>query len=515
MKKVQIYSKYERFWHWTQAALIITLAITGFEVHSSYEILGYKEAVLIHRNLAWALMILIIFTLFWNFITGEWRQYIPSMKMMKEQIDYYITGIFKNAPHPTNKTVYNKFNPLQRMTYLGLRILVIPIVVFSGAVYMYFSVLLEQEVGLPLVPIAYIHTVGAFLLIGFMVIHIYLTTTGHKPLSAIKAMLSGWEEMSDEEAQIALEENLLVAMDRSRKSIAIEDENAEEEKEHMFEEAFEEASERLGLITEATRLQSKLTDSNVGYFKVNIEGFYEDVNDAWLNLYKCKNKSDVVNAHITLNRTEEGKEKIMDLFNRVLKGEVINGERTQRLCKDGSIGYHTVSAKAYKDEKGKITGIEGFIIDITHQVEAENDLESKLNLQIKNEEFYKKMIASKNIGYYRIGKNGFMQEVNDTWLSLYKYKSKDEVINKHYSLSRTKEDFLELKKSVDRVLQGETIPFGVTRRYCQDGSIGYHSITMTPVYEGKEIVGFEGFIVDKTDKKMAEKELLESREREA
>ena len=512
MKKVRIYTKYERFWHWTQAVLISTLAITGFEVHGSYKLLGYQESVLIHRNLAWALMILIIFTLFWNLITGEWKQYIPSTKLLKEQFMYYIGGIFKNAPHPTNKTVYNKFNPIQRLTYLGLRILVIPIVVVSGAIYMYFSVLLDQQIGLPLIPIAYFHTIGAFLLIGFMIIHVYLTTTGHKPLSAIKAMLSGWEEMSDEEALVALEENLLVAIDKSRQSIDIKEAGAKEKKEHMFEEAFEDATEKLGIATETSHLQAKLSDSKVGYFKVNKEGYYTNVNEAWLDLYKCKDRSQIVNTHITLNRTEEGKEKIMNLFDRVLGGEIISGEKTQRLCKDGSIGYHTVSAKAYKNEDGKITGIEGFIFDISNQVEAEEDLEKKLSLQIKNEEFYKKMISSKEIGYYRIGENGFMQEVNETWLKLYKYDTKEEVLNKHYSLSRTREDFLELEKSVNRVLQGETIPFGVTRRHCKDGSLGYHSITMTPVYDGDKIVGFEGFIVDKTDKRLAEIELLKGRE---
>jgi hypothetical protein len=30
---------------------------------------------------------------------------------------------------------------------------------------------------------------------------------------------------------------------------------------------------------------------------------------------------------------------------------------------------------------------------------------------------------------------------------------------------------------------------------------------MTPVYENDKIVGFEGFIVDKTDKKLAEEEM--------
>ncbi len=515
MKKVQIYSGYERFWHWTQATLILLLAMTGLEVHGTYHLLGYENAALLHKNLAWALLILIVFTQFWNIITGEWRQYIPSTKMMKEQIEYYITGIFKNAPHPTNKTVYNKFNPLQRITYLGLRILVIPVVVLSGIVYMYYYGFLEENMHFPLGTVAYIHTIGAFLLIGFVIGHVYLTTTGLKPLSAIKAMLTGWEEMSDEEAQVALEENLLVAMDKSKQTIVDADGTEDQDTERMFEEAYEEASEKLGLATGETILQNKLSDSNVGYFKINKDGYYEDVNNVWLNLYKCKDKSKIIGQHMSLNRSEEGKKKVQRLFNDVLAGKVVTGERVERHCMDGTIGYHTISAKAYKDDEGKVAGVEGYIIDITPQVEAEKDLENKLKLQIKNEEFYKKMIASKDVGYYRIDKNGFIQDVNDTWLKLYKYDSKKDVINQHYSLSRSKEDFLELKKSVDKVLKGETIPFGITRRHCHDGSIGYHDITMTPVYEGDEIVGFEGFIVDKTDKKLAEEELKKERSKNA
>lgn len=56
-----------------------------------------------------------------------------------------------------------------------------------------------------------------------------------------------------------------------------------------------------------------------------------------------------------------------------------------------------------------------------------------------------------------------------------------------------------------------TIPFGITRRFCIDGSVGYHSITMTPVYEGNDVVGFEGYIFDKTDTKLAELELEKSK----
>jgi PAS domain S-box-containing protein len=504
MKRVLIYKRYERFWHWTQVALIALLALTGFEVHSSYELLGYDTAVALHRNLAWAYLILIVFTQFWNFTTGEWRQYIPSTKMMKEQIEYYITGIFRHAPHPTRKTVYNKFNPLQRMTYLGLRLLIIPVVVFSGLLYMYYVSFLNQGVVGDLGPIAYFHTIGAFLLVGFVIAHVYLTTTGHKPMSAIIAMLTGWEEMSDEDAEIALEENLKVAILESRKGISGK---GAIEKEGMFNTAFDDVVDKLGIDTQAMRLRDKLLTSNVGYFRINKEGIYEEVNDVWLSLYKCVDKTNVIGSHVTLDRTDEGKEKIMGLVNKVLSGETVTGERVQRVCKDGEIGYHTVSATPYKGEDGNVIGLEGFIIDITHQVKAEEALENKIASDHKSDAFYKMVSSSSNVGYFRIGKDGFYQEVNEAWLKLYKYDSDKDIIGKHYSLSRTKDDFVNLKASVEKVLKGETIPYGITRRYCQDGSIGYHQITMTPVYENDKIVGFEGFIVDKTDKKLAEEEM--------
>ena len=31
-KNIYLYTRYERFWHWVQAALIITLLVTGFEI---------------------------------------------------------------------------------------------------------------------------------------------------------------------------------------------------------------------------------------------------------------------------------------------------------------------------------------------------------------------------------------------------------------------------------------------------------------------------------------------------
>src|SRR5690606_13151875 len=60
-EKVYIYKAYERFWHWTQAFLVLFLALTGFEIHGSLNLFGFETAVTLHNNAAWAFIILTIF----------------------------------------------------------------------------------------------------------------------------------------------------------------------------------------------------------------------------------------------------------------------------------------------------------------------------------------------------------------------------------------------------------------------------------------------------------------------
>lgn len=197
-----VYLGFERFWHWTQAVLILLLAITGFEIHGSLEFLGYRQAVVLHNAAATGFLVLIAFAVFWHFTTGEWRQYVPTRRLLKAQVEYYLTGIFRDAPHPTRKTAANKLNPLQKLVYLGLKVLVIPVMVISGLLYMFYrypqnhaSTLLGAG---QLRTVAVLHTAGAFFLIAFVIGHIYLTTTGTTPLSNFRAMLTGHEGLHHE-----------------------------------------------------------------------------------------------------------------------------------------------------------------------------------------------------------------------------------------------------------------------------------------------------------------------------
>ncbi len=201
MKQVLIYKRFERFWHWSQAALIMFLALTGFEVHGSINVFGFEKAVHYHRFASYGLLLLIAFAIFWHLTTGEWRQYIPTFKNLKVQFQYYISGIFKNEKHPSHKTELSKLNPLQRIVYFGFKIVLIPLVVITGILYLNYktidanNIIVISELSLDL--IAILHTMGAFLLISFLVVHIYMTTTGSTPTSNIKAMLTGYEEIEE------------------------------------------------------------------------------------------------------------------------------------------------------------------------------------------------------------------------------------------------------------------------------------------------------------------------------
>lgn len=198
-ERIYIYKRYERFWHWSQALLIIGMMITGFEVHGSYALIGFQKAVQLHSLAAWTLLTLWAFTIFWQFTTGEWRQYLPSLKNVLAMVNYYVIGIFRDAPHPFRKTVVQKHNPLQRLAYLALLAFISPLIWISGLFYLFYgdwaALGIDQYLSLEWVAVA--HTAGAFMITAFFFIHVYLTTTGHTVFAHIKAMITGWEEVDE------------------------------------------------------------------------------------------------------------------------------------------------------------------------------------------------------------------------------------------------------------------------------------------------------------------------------
>jgi thiosulfate reductase cytochrome b subunit len=195
-EKIYIFKAFERFWHWAQAACIITLMLSGFDLHGVYKIFGFERAVDIHTFAAWSLITLWVFAVFWHFTTGEWKQYIPTLQKVDAMFRYYLTGIFTNAPHPFRQTTERKHNPLQRLAYLFFWLVISPIMWFSGWLYLFYDSWAAWGLDgvLSLEWVAAAHIAGAFMMLVFFIAHVYLATAGVTPTSHIKAMVTGWEE---------------------------------------------------------------------------------------------------------------------------------------------------------------------------------------------------------------------------------------------------------------------------------------------------------------------------------
>ena len=198
MVNIYLYSRYERFWHWLQSTIIILLLMTGFEVHNSFSLMGFRTAVDIHNYVGLGWLLLFAFFVFWLFTTGEWRQYVPTTRKMLLVVRYYSYGIFRGEPHPVPKRKEAKHNPLQRLVYLSLAALLLPVQMVTGFLYWSYNSWQGWGLGwLSLEVVALTHMAGAFAILSFLVVHLYMITTGHTISAHTRAMITGWEEVAE------------------------------------------------------------------------------------------------------------------------------------------------------------------------------------------------------------------------------------------------------------------------------------------------------------------------------
>jgi thiosulfate reductase cytochrome b subunit len=198
---IRVFPLFERVWHWGQALSIFILVFTGLAIHGTHELIPFGLAVTIHTIVALLLLLLWAFATFWLFTTGEIRHFVPAMTLkcrntLQSVIRYYAFGIFKGEHHPYEKTMLRKHNPLQGISYLLLKMVVFPAIWISGIAYLLLSVgLVDFSSVISHGMIAIIHTIAAVVIIMFVILHIYLLTTGHSFKEHLMPMISGKDKV--------------------------------------------------------------------------------------------------------------------------------------------------------------------------------------------------------------------------------------------------------------------------------------------------------------------------------
>jgi len=196
------YPVWLRCWHWSNALLFVTLIITGFSMHFSAvgpPPVGFRTDVLIHNTAGILLTLFYGLFLYGNLRFGNARYYLITADDITpglvRQARYYLWGIFLGSPHPYPHNPHSeerKFNPLQKMFYLAVMFLLFPILIVTGWALLFPDRLPNEISGAPGISLwALAHTYTGFFIFLFMIIHVYLGTTGATPDELFRFMWSG------------------------------------------------------------------------------------------------------------------------------------------------------------------------------------------------------------------------------------------------------------------------------------------------------------------------------------
>ena len=207
MTALYLYPRWIRLWHWLNAILFLVLIVTGVSMHyaGTAWLLDFETAVPLHNAAG------ILLTLGWiGFVIGNLRtangrhyrvRWAGLIGRTLAQAGYYLVGIFRDAPHPFRVTADAKFNPLQQLSYLGVMYLLMPLLILSGWSFLFSVALPETLFGVGAVWIvALIHVLTSYLLALFLLVHLYIITTGETPLTNLRAMLTGWHRERGDDA---------------------------------------------------------------------------------------------------------------------------------------------------------------------------------------------------------------------------------------------------------------------------------------------------------------------------
>jgi len=201
-ERVYLLPVWIRLWHWTNALLIITLAVTGVSLHFAdpkLPLVEFSLAARVHDIAGIALVAAYGFFVIANIVSGNWWQYVPKppgvLARCMTQLRWYTYGIFKGEPHPYPVTKEVNFNAMQALIYWGVMYLLMPLLLLTGLIFLFPQFAPDKLFGVDgLLPVAVLHYLVGTAIILFMIAHMYLGTTGHTVTAMFKTMITGWHE---------------------------------------------------------------------------------------------------------------------------------------------------------------------------------------------------------------------------------------------------------------------------------------------------------------------------------
>ena len=203
MQKIYVHPLPVRIWHWINTLGFVLLILSGIQIRYAdvLGLLSFEMALKSHNWIGFILMANYCLWLVFYLFTDKISIYHPELNARKyfrdsfRQMRYYGYGMYKGEPNPHHVSPHAKFNPLQKVMYQIVMLLVVPVQFLTGLLLWNvtrFSNWVEFLGGIRVV--STIHMVIFVFFVSFILIHIYLGTLGRKTSTHFKAMVTGYEE---------------------------------------------------------------------------------------------------------------------------------------------------------------------------------------------------------------------------------------------------------------------------------------------------------------------------------
>jgi thiosulfate reductase cytochrome b subunit len=184
------------------------MILTGVQIRyiGLFHVITFKTAVDLHNWVGFVLIANYFLWFVFYLTSDKIKVYHPDLSPAKHfteafrQLKYYSFGMFMGEHNPHHVSAYHKFNPMQSMFYQIVMLLLVPVQIYTGILLWdveRFQKAVDFLGGVRIVDT--VHVLAFIFFVFFICIHPYLATLGHTPTAHIKAMLTGYEEVEDEE----------------------------------------------------------------------------------------------------------------------------------------------------------------------------------------------------------------------------------------------------------------------------------------------------------------------------
>jgi PAS domain S-box-containing protein len=189
---------------------------------------------------------------------------------------------------------------------------------------------------------------------------------------------------------------------------------------------------------------------------------------------------------------------ILDLLNRLKRGEEVHGYEARLRCRDGSIQYVSINSSVYRED-GRFIHTRCVSLNITEEKKAA-EVHHRLSAIVESSD---DAIISKDL-------NGIIQTWNAGAQRIFGYTT-EEIVGKHISTLAAPDRVDEIPNILERLVRGERIDHYETKRKTKDGKILTVSLTVSPIRdESGRIIGASKVARDITERGLQEQALRDA-----